>query len=105
MSRTYSDNFLSEIEASTSTRTGVMLARACIKANIPALYIAQAMNVSRMTIYSWFRGKPLRDKNEEAVKLLINIINNDIITGLLPATTLAKAKEYVSTIVEKPITD
>lgn len=105
MSRSYSIEFIKETNTSTSDRTGVKFAKACIKANLPAIYVASVMNVSRMTIYSWFRGKPLRDKNEEAVKLLINIIENDIINGILPAKNLLEAKQYLEKLTDKTIED
>jgi hypothetical protein len=105
MSRPYSSDFIEATNASTSTRTGVLFAKACIKANLPAIYVASIMNVSRMTIYSWFRGKPLRDKNEEAVKLLISIIENDIISGILPAKGLPEAKLYLEEVANKIIED
>lgn len=105
MSKSYSLNFIEETNSSTSERTGVKFAKVCIKANLPAVYIASVMNVSRMTIYSWFRGKPLRDKNEEAVKLLINVIENDIINGILPAKSLIEAKQYLESLTNKTIED
>jgi len=105
MSRSYSLEFINETNASTSDRTGVKFAKACLKANLPAIYVASVMNVSRMTIYSWFRGKPLRDKNEEVVKLLINIIENDLVNGILPAKGLSEAKQYLEELAGKTIED
>jgi len=105
MSRSYSVDFIKETEESTSDRTGVRFAKVCIKSNIPALYISAVMGVSRMTIYSWFRGKPLRDKNEEAVKLLINIIEADLSSGILPAKDLTAAKSYLESLTDTTIED
>lgn len=103
MARSYSNEFIELIETTDSNRTGINLAKVCLKANLPANYVAILMNVSRMTIYSWFRGKPLRDKNEEAAKIFIQLIESDLLNGKLPAKTLSGAKQYIDDIINAPI--
>lgn len=102
MARTYGNEFINLIATTESTRTGINLAKACLKANLPAKYVAQLMNVSRMTIYSWFRGKPLRDKNEEAAKVFIKLIETDLVNGKLPVRNLSMAKQYIDDIIGEP---
>lgn len=96
MPRSYSEAFMIELHQANPQLAGVKLAKACIKANIPAQYIAEKMGVSRMTIYNWFRGKSLRGSNERKVWVLIERIKDATEKGELPATTYAKAKEFVA---------
>jgi hypothetical protein len=95
MPRNYSEQFLIKLHKLDDSRTGVKLAKACVSANLPAMYVASALGVTRMTIYSWFRGKPLRDKNVQRVNTFITRINTDTEAGLLPAPTMKSAKEYI----------
>lgn len=95
MSRTYSERFLVEMHQADPERFGIKLAKACVKANVPALYVAEIIGVSRMTVYSWFRGKPLRDKNTQVAKRLYDIIEEDLAEGKLPASSLYFAKQFV----------
>jgi hypothetical protein len=99
MPRNYSEKFLLSINKMDTDRLGVQLGQACVKANLPALYIAEALNVSRMTIHSWFRGKPLRDKNAQKVKSLLQNIDEDLSKGTLPAPSMPIAKKYIQNIV------
>lgn len=101
MSRNYSESFLIEVNQLDAERTGVKLAKACIAANIPALYVASAMGVSRMTIYSWFRGKPLRDKNMQLANKFIDLVNEDLVQGNLPTANTLIAKSYTTSIAER----
>lgn len=95
MSRTYSERFLVEMHQADPERFGIKLAKACVKANIPALYVAQIIGVSRMTIYSWFRGKPFRDKNAQLAKKLYDAVEEALADGRLPASSLYFAQQFV----------
>jgi hypothetical protein len=105
MARTYSEEFITLVDAADPSRTGIILAKVCLKANLPAKYIAVAMNVSRMTIYSWFRGKAIRDKNQELVKVFIAILEDDLDRGVLPVNSIEKAKLYIEEIVGTALID
>jgi hypothetical protein len=98
MARPYSEQFLIEVHKLDADREGVKLAKACIKANLPAHYVADALGVTRMTIYSWFRGKALRDKNTQLVKSFVRILDEDLADGVLPAVNMITAKEYTEAI-------
>ena len=95
MPRFYSERFLLEIHQLDGERLGVKLGKACVNANLPATYVASVMGVSRMTIHSWFRGKPLRDKNATLAKQFMNLIEEGIGAGDLPAMKLSHAKEFI----------
>ena len=79
------------------------MALACVKANIPAKYVAEALEVSRMTVFSWFRGKPLRHKNLLKVEVLTDLIESDTAKGVLPAKTTAAAKAYIEEMIGRKI--
>lgn len=105
MPRTYSEEFLLEMYRADPNKTGVALAHACVKANLPAKYVAQALEVSRMTIYSWFRGKPIRDKNRQVAEVFTDLVEGDILKGLLPAKNLIDAKRYLEDMIGEPLKD
>ena len=99
MSRTYSEAFLIELHKANPHRAGIALALACVKANLPAKYVANALEVTRMTVFSWFRGKPLRHKNLLKVETLTDPIESDTAKGILPAKNTAAAKAYLEDMV------
>ena len=99
MPRTYSEKFLIAMHKGNPRRIGVTLAKSCVKANLPAKYVAVALNVSRMSLYSWFRGKPIRDKNLLKVETLTDLIESDTAKGLLPAKNIREAKAYIQEMI------
>jgi len=103
MARSYSDKFLQEMDKADPHRAGVALAKACVRANLPAKYVAVVLNVTRMSIYSWFRGKPIRDKNQQAAEMFTCLIEGDLIRGKLPAKNLDEAKKYIEYVIEQPL--
>jgi hypothetical protein len=103
MPRTYSEPFLIELHKANPNRAGTALALACVKANLPAKYIAEALEVTRMTIFSWFRGKPIRHKNLLKVETLTDLIESDTAKGMLPARSVADAKKYIEGMIGRQI--
>ena len=99
MSRPYSDSFLIELFKSNPNRAGTALALACVKANLPAKYVAWSLDVTRMTVFSWFRGKPIRHKNLLKVETFTDLIESDTAKGLLPAKNIATAIKYLEDMV------
>ena len=64
--------------------------------------MAEAFNVSRMSIHSWFRGQYVREKNYEKITKFIELINKGIDKGILPATTSTDAKDFIqSKVIDK----
>jgi hypothetical protein len=105
MARSYSDEFINATKNSNSTSAGITLAKLCLKANLPAKYIADFMRVSRMTVYAWFRGGYLREKNLDLITDLISILEIDLAKGILPVTSIENAKGYLNSIVDTQIVD
>ena len=103
MSRTYSEAFLIELHKANPNRDGTALALACVKANLPAKYVAVALDVTRMTVFSWFRGKPIRHKNLLRVETFTDLVESDTAKGLLPAKTTAAAKAYIEEMIGRAI--
>lgn len=103
MPRTYSEAFLIELHKANPNRAGTALALACVKANIPAKYVAEALEVTRMTVFSWFRGKPIRHKNLLKVETFTDLVESDTAKGILPARTTAHAKKYIEEMIGREI--
>jgi AcrR family transcriptional regulator len=77
----------------------VQLGRLCVKANLPPKLIASALGVSRMSVYSWFRGKPIRDRNIDKVEKLMDVINEYFEAQQLPVSSTIDAKIFIDTKV------
>ena len=104
MPRTYSKEFIKELSTlNPFDTTGVQLAKACVRANIPAMYVAVALEVTRMTVHSWFRGSPIRDKKRRMVAVFTELIEEDLDNGVLPARTTIAAKQYIEDMIGKKI--
>lgn len=103
MPRTYSEELIELVKNSNPNKTGIALASACIKANLPAKYVAVVLNVTRMTLYSWFRGKPIREKNRVVAEVFTDLVESDTAKGLLPAKNTAEAKAYLEDMIGQKI--
>ena len=56
-----------------------------------------------MTVHSWFRGKPIRDKNRRLVAVFTDLVEKDLDEGILPAKTTAQAKAYIEDMIGEKI--
>jgi len=101
MSRSYSQEFRLELYRGDTKNLGVALGVACVEANLPAKYVAPVLNVSRMSIHSWFRGSAIRQRHHKLVLALINIIREDMSKGILPAKSVADAKGWLRSVIEE----
>ena len=57
MSKGYSTLTVREISEANQALLGVQLGKVCVDKDIPVADIADFFRVSRVTVYSWFRGK------------------------------------------------
>jgi hypothetical protein len=103
MARPYSKGYLVALSELDSKRLGVRLAKLCVKANLPAQYVAEVFGVSRMTIHSWFRGKAIRDKNCTKIENFMVLVREGLHDGDLPVSTLLDAKKYLEYNVSNKI--
>lgn len=100
MSKTYGEKFLLELsKRSEEKRLGLELARACVKANIPAAYAAIALETSPTTVYGWFRGRGIREQKYKLVEALIEFLKADLDRGRLPAKSIPDAKAYIEDLI------
>ena len=103
MSRCYSDDLIKEVNKSDPNKAGTALALACINGNLPAIYVSVALRVTRMSIHSWFRGKPIRDKNRKLVEVFTDLVESDTAKGMLPAKNTQEAKTYIEEMIGQKI--
>lgn len=100
MGRPYSDKliqFVTDRKVAGTHSLGTRLAELSIEANLPAAYIAAMLNTSRMSVYSWFRDKTqIRKRNASEVQTLIAKIEQDLMSGILPAKNMEAAAAYAS---------
>lgn len=101
--RSYGQKFLLELRDADPTRLGVQLGRLCVDANLPALYVAKVLKVSKTTVYEWFRGQYIRESNRRTVEAFINLVSKDMEAGTLPAKSAIDAKMYLSSMVGESI--
>jgi hypothetical protein len=99
MSRPYSEKFLRDLYVADANQVGVQLGRLCVETNIPATYVAAALGVTRMTVYSWYRGSDIRMKKRKEVEAMIRLLKQDIAAGILPVKTSFDAKLYIESLV------
>ena len=73
----YSVQTLKDNAAADAGRLGVRLGRLCIDKNISVAEVAEAMQVSRQTVYNWFRGtkSPCAKKRAKRVEAYIAAIS------------------------------
>lgn len=103
MSRSYSDKFILSLKASDPDNPGIALGLACVNANLPAKYVADALGVTRMTVFSWFRGSPIRFKTLQRVEVFTDLVESDTAKGRLPARTKAEAQAYLEEMIGRPL--
>lgn len=99
MSRSYSHKILLHLHKADPTRLGVKLGRLCVEANLPAAYVAKALEVSRISLYNWFKGKGIREEKRKVVEVFMDLVNEDMKNGTLPATNVITAKLYIESMI------
>jgi len=95
MARSYSEKFLLALNENTGEGLGVQLARLCVKANLPATYVAVALETTKTTVYSWFRGQGVREEKRRSIETFIRCVEEDLQKEILPAKSTKEAKRYI----------
>jgi len=106
MPRLYSNELIKSVEKRYHSHPLLLtacFARACIKANLPAMYVAAALRVTRMTVHNWFRGSPLRDKNNKLVEVFTDLVESDLAKSILPAKSYSEARAYLEDMTGRKI--
>ena len=96
MARPYSDKFLLSLESADKDRVGIQLAKICVEAKLPLLYVAKYFGVSRMAVHGWFRGNYIKEQNCIKIQKFINLLKEDLQEGTLAVSSIKKAKLYLS---------
>lgn len=99
MARPYSEQFLRFIHDTNDKSVGIELAKLCIAANIPAAHVATALEASRMTVYGWFRGRDIRAKKRKVIEVFMDMVRQDMETGVLPAKDAAASRAYIASLL------
>lgn len=102
MPRPLSQRLLEQLENAELT-PGVSLAKLCIRAKLPVLYVSPMLGVSRMTLHTWFRGGNIRAEHQAKIEKFMALIEDDIQSGVLPKKTLEETKEYAEAFSGRPI--
>lgn len=82
---------------------GVVLAKRCVKANIPSTLVSRLLGVSRQTIHAWFRGGKMNSERVQYVEALIKIIDEDLTNGALPLTDYKSIEAYYKRLTSGPV--
>lgn len=98
MARPYSSDFIANLYTSDPNILGIQMAKLCVKANLPTLYVARKIGVSRYTIHSWFRGQDIRDKNKIKVEAFMKEVSKGMESSNLPAINLSIAQQFLDSI-------
>lgn len=102
MPKSYSPEYIEAInEVGMYDNLGIVMARACIKANIPIKLVAKFFGVSRMTVHTWFRGGPIRSGRVPLINAFLSIIEEDTAKGVLPLADFSSARQYMNRLIEE----
>jgi hypothetical protein len=99
--RTYSAELVEGLETKT-VHDGLqyVLAKKCTKAKIPAIHVANLLDVSRMAVHIWFRGGEIKPSRVPYVEALIRIIDEDTAKGVLPLKGYKDAVKYYESLID-----
>ena len=101
MPRSYSEAFLRKLseDPNEQSNIGVALAKACTTANLPMLYVSKALEVSKLTVFHWFRGREIRAFRRPRVTAFLTLVERDTAEGKLPAANMKAAKAYIEDMI------
>lgn len=72
MAKGYSTLTVRKIYEADDSLLGVKLGRLCIERDIPIADVAEYFSVSRVTIYSWFRGESvISSKHSDTIRKMM----------------------------------
>ena len=102
MPKSYSPEYVEMLNAVVMPdNLGIVLAKTCVKANIPLKLVAKAFGVSRMTVHTWFRGGEIRQGRKQLIVAFLKVVEEDTARGVLPLADFKSAKEYIHDLISK----
>jgi hypothetical protein len=57
--------------------------------------VAVALETTKTTVYSWFRGQGVREEKRKTVETFIQLMQEDLEKEVLPAKTMKDARQYI----------
>jgi hypothetical protein len=103
MPRTYGDKLLRQLSEGDPALLGVQLGRLCVEANLPVVYVAEAVEASRNTVHLWFRGQVMHEGKRKIVEAFMYLVEQDMKNGTLPALNTKQAKSYIEGMIGRKI--
>ena len=87
MSRVYSAKYIEELKSlkEEAPTPALLLADACVRAKVPAVYIAEGLDVPKTKVYGWFRGSDTPAETLAAIEALTEFLERELTAGVLPA--------------------
>jgi hypothetical protein len=93
--RRYSPDFVEFLDdRNVEDGIGIVLAKKCVKANLPMTVVSKILGVSRQTIHTWFRGGAIQSDRLDMIDAFMAIIDRDLAEGVLPLQDFKEAKKY-----------
>ena len=99
----YSSAFVEAVQDAPVRSLGQELGLLCVQGNLRATYVAQVLNVTRMTVHLWFRGSSISPGKHFTVKALVKILKEDLENGTLPVKTAQAGRAYLQEMSNAPI--
>jgi len=100
MSRSYSDKFLLRLNNADEEKIGIKLAKICVAADFRIVWVADTFGVSKMCIHNWFKGRPVRDKNNTKIKNFIELVGASFENDDLPIDNSEANKKYLESKIK-----
>ena len=94
MGRGYSEALLIAVYAEGNDSLGAELCKLCVKANLRMIHVAKSLHVTRMTLYSWLRGRPIRVSNKTRVEAFMEEVKKDMESNILPVCSAPDSLAY-----------
>ena len=103
MGRPYNEEFLrglDKLDGEGQHSLGTQLAKLSVQGNLPSIYVAKILGVSRMSLYCWFRDKTkVQAKHVAKIEALISLLKRDLADGHLPLRSVKEAKAYAENMI------
>ena len=94
MGRGYSEALLIKVYTEGNNSLGAGLCKLCVKANLKVIHVAKSLHVTRMTLYSWFHGKPIRASNKVRIEAFMETVKTDTENDVLPVRSTPDSLAY-----------
>ena len=91
----YTEKYLRDLQDCNPMRLGVQLGRLCVSANLPPSEVAKVLDVSRMSVYNWFKGGAVRSKNVDRIEIFMRLVSDYIESKDLPLQSYKESKQFI----------